>query len=285
MKLATFRHEGRTSWGVVTDGGIVDAGKALGERFPTLRDAIAADALKEVEALATSDAETVPLDAVTFLPVIPNPDKILCAGVNYEEHRVETNREKTAQPTIFLRLAASQIGHGQPLLLPPESDQFDYEGEIAVVIGKAGRRIKQADAWAHVAGYAPYNDGSIRDWQRHTTQWTGGKNFAATGAFGPWMVTRGEIADGEELTLETRLNGKVMQKATTSMLIFDIPRLIEYVSIFTPLVPGDVIVTGTPGGVGVRRDPPVFMKDGDKVEIEIGKVGTLVNTVEREAGA
>jgi 2-keto-4-pentenoate hydratase/2-oxohepta-3-ene-1,7-dioic acid hydratase in catechol pathway len=183
---------------------------------------------------------------------------------------------------VFLRVAASQTGHLQPIVLPPESSQLDYEAEIAIVIGKGGRRITEADAWNHIAGYSAYNDGSVRDWQRHTAQFTPGKNFDRTGAFGPWLVTRGEIEDGEELLVESRLNGKVMQHATTAMMIFPIPRLIAYCSTFTTLEPGDVIVTGTPGGVGARRTPPVWMKAGDKIEIEVGKVGVLVNTIAAE---
>ena len=182
-------------------------------------------------------------------------------------------------PALFVRFAESQVGHNQPIILPPESVQLDYEGEIAVIIGKGGRRISEGESWEHIAGYACYNDGSIRDWQRHTVQWTAGKNFDQTGGFGPYMTTRGEIADGEELTLETRLNGQVMQHATTEMMIHRIPRLINYISTFTTLEPGDVIVTGTPGGVGARRTPPVWMKAGDKVEIEVTKCGTLVNTI------
>jgi 2-keto-4-pentenoate hydratase/2-oxohepta-3-ene-1,7-dioic acid hydratase in catechol pathway len=173
----------------------------------------------------------------------------------------------------------------QPLVLPAESGNFDYEGEIAVIIGRTGRRIAEQDAWEHIAGYAPYNDGSVRDWQSHTSQWTPGKNFVATAGFGPWMATRGEIADGQVLELTTRLNGEVMQHAKTDQLIFAIPRLIGYISTFTQLEPGDVIVTGTPGGVGFKRVPPVYMQDGDKVEIEVGGIGTLVNTVRAESSA
>jgi len=214
--------------------------------------------------------------------VITDPGKIICIGHNYEEHRMETQRDKTENPTVFLRVAASQTGHLQPIVLPPESSQLDYEAEIAIVIGKGGRRITEADAWTHIAGYSAYNDGSVRDWQRHTAQFTPGKNFDRTGAFGPWLVTRGEIEDGEELLVESRLNGKVMQHATTALMIFPIPRLIAYCSTFTTLEAGDVIVTGTPGGVGARRTPPVWMKAGDKVEIEVGKVGVLVNTIAAE---
>jgi 2-keto-4-pentenoate hydratase/2-oxohepta-3-ene-1,7-dioic acid hydratase in catechol pathway len=192
---------------------------------------------------------------------------------------METGRDKTENPALFIRVAESQVGHNQPIVMPPESTNLDYEGEIAVIIGKSGRRVLQEKSWQHVAGYACYNDGSIRDWQRHTLQWTAGKNFSRTGGFGPWMVTRSEIGDGEELTLETRLNGEVMQHATTGQMIHRIPRLINYISTFTTLEPGDVIVTGTPGGVGARRNPPVWMKPGDKVEIEVSKVGVLVNTI------
>jgi 2-keto-4-pentenoate hydratase/2-oxohepta-3-ene-1,7-dioic acid hydratase in catechol pathway len=211
--------------------------------------------------------------------VIPNPGKIVCVGLNYEEHRMETGRDKTENPALFIRVAESQVGHRQSILMPAESTHLDYEGEIAVVIGKSGRRIPQEKSWQHIAGYACYNDGSVRDWQRHTLQWTAGKNFSRTGGFGPWMVTRSEIADGEELTLETRLNGQVMQHATTEQMIHRIPRLINYISTFTTLEAGDVIVTGTPGGVGARRNPPVWMKPGDTVEVEVSKVGVLVNTI------
>lgn len=282
MKLGTFVHQDQVSWGIVTDRGLIDAGKVMGDRFPTLREALAGNALDEVATLVAGARDVLSLDDVSLLPVIPNPDKIICAGVNYEEHRIETKRERTERPTVFLRLAASQVGHGGAILLPPESIELDYEGEIAIIIGKRGRRISREAAWSHIAGYAPYNDASIRDWQRHTGQWASGKNFPSTGAFGPWMVTRDEIGDGEELTVETRLNGQVVQHASTGMMIFDIPSLIEYASTFTELEPGDVIVTGTPGGVGVKRNPPLFMKDGDRVEVEVGKVGTLVNVVRLE---
>ena len=278
MKFASYELDGRASWGAVVGDTVVPLATPA---LPTLKAAIAADALPQSEAgLALQTG--VPLSAVTWLPVIPEPGKIFCIGVNYEEHRVEMKRERVGHPTVFMRVADSQIGHGQPMLRPPESEQLDYEGEIAIVIGRGGRRITEADAWTHIAGYAPYNDGSVRAWQRHTTQWTPGKNFSGTGGFGPWMVTRGEIADGEVLTLETRLNGKVMQHATTDMLLFDIPSQIAYISTFTTLRPGDVIVTGTPGGVGARHEPPIWMKPGDRIEVEVSKVGTLANVVAQE---
>ena len=279
MKFLSYSFQNQASWGLATDTGVVSLYSA---QYPTLRSALAAGVLEKLGASAQGQPDTCKLSQIQYLPVITDPGKIICIGHNYEEHRVETERDKTENPTVFLRVADSQTGHLQPLLMPPESDHFDYEGEIAVVIGKGGRRIARDQAWEHVAGYSAYNDGSVRDWQRHTTQFTPGKNFVGTGAFGPLLVTRGEIADGEELNLTTRLNGQVMQHATTAMMIFPIPRLIEYVSTFTTLAPGDVIVSGTPGGVGARRKPPVWMKEGDLVEIEVSKIGVLSNRVERE---
>ena len=279
MKFLSYSFQNQASWGLATDTGVVSLYSA---QYPTLRSALAAGILEKLGASAQGQPDTCKLAQIQYLPVITDPGKIICIGHNYEEHRVETERDKTENPTVFLRVADSQTGHLQPLLMPPESDHFDYEGEIAVVIGKGGRRIARDQAWEHVAGYSAYNDGSVRDWQRHTTQFTPGKNFVGTGAFGPLLVTRGEIADGEELNLTTRLNGQVMQHATTAMMIFPIPRLIEYVSTFTILAPGDVIVSGTPGGVGARRKPPVWMKEGDLVEIEVSKIGVLSNRVEKE---
>jgi 2-keto-4-pentenoate hydratase/2-oxohepta-3-ene-1,7-dioic acid hydratase in catechol pathway len=279
MKFLSYSYQNQASWGLATDTGVVSLGTPS---CPTLRSALQAGVLEKMGSAAQGQADTYSWAQITFLPVITDPGKIICIGHNYEEHRIETERDKTDNPTVFLRVADSQTGHLQPLLMPTESDHFDYEGEIAVVIGQGGRRISQARAWDHVAGYSAYNDGSVRDWQRHTTQFTPGKNFVGTGAFGPFLVTRGEIADGEELTLTTRLNGQVMQQATTAMMIFTIPRLIEYVSTFTTLAPGDVIVSGTPGGVGARRQPPVWMKKGDLVEIEVSKIGVLRNRVEKE---
>ena len=278
MRLASFRTAQGASYGAVTNQGIVDLGRRLGNRYSDLRALLERSGLEEARKAAGSSADYKESE-VTWLPVIPNPGKIVCVGLNYEEHRQETGRDKTEQPALFLRLAESQVGHKQPILRPRESKNLDYEAEIALVIGRAGRRISQKDSWNHIAGYSCYNDGSVRDWQRHTIQWTAGKNFASTGGFGPWMVTADEIPAGALLTLSCRLNGERMQHATTEQMIFKIPKLIEYISSFTTLAPGDVIVTGTPGGVGARRNPPVWMKPGDKVEIEIDKVGVLVNTI------
>lgn len=276
MRFATILVDGAPAWGVVRDGAV-----ALVDRWPTLRDAIAADALAEASEAAGGRA--VPLTEVRWLPVIPDPAKILCIGLNYDDHRKETGRAVVANPTVFTRFADSQTGHDRAIVLPPESDQLDYEGEVAVVIGRGGRRIPAADALNHVAGYACYNDGSIRDWQAHSIQFVPGKNWPETGAFGPWMVTPDEFEPIGPQRLRTRLNGRVMQEAVLSDMIFPVPRLIEYVSTFTPLAPGDVIVSGTPGGVGAKRDPQVFMRDGDRVEVEVDGLGTLVNTVARRS--
>ena len=279
MKLISFRIDGKATYGAIAGGGVVDLGARLGAKYPDLKSLIAGPGLAEAQAALKDARADATLEAVTLLPVIPNPGKIFCIGHNYEEHRLETERDPTAHPSVFLRLPESQVGHGQPILCPRESAQLDYEGEIAIVIGKPGRRIAEGEAWAHVAGYSCYNDGSVRDWQRHTGQFTPGKNFVATGAFGPWLVPAGEIPAGERLTLTTRLNGNVMQEATTEMMIFPIPRLIAYCSTFLPLATGDVIVTGTPGGVGARRTPPVYMKPGDVVEVEVSRIGVLRNTI------
>lgn len=281
MKLISFSRQGANSFGAVVNEGVVDLGARLGlaELGAALRQS-GLDAIQELAARSPADFALTEIDA--FRPVVADPDKILCAGLNYDEHVQETRKQRTERPTIFLRVAASQTGHEQAIVLPPESERLDYEGEIAVVIGKGGRRIAEDKAYGHIAGFACYNDGSIRDWQLHTSQWGPGKNFQSTGAFGPALVTRDEIGENEVLTLETRLNGQVMQHATTDMLIFSIPTLIAYCSSFVTLAPGDVIVTGTPGGVGAKRNPPVFMKDGDVVEVEVSKLGVLRNPVRAE---
>ncbi len=279
MKLVSFLAGERASYGVVLGAGVLDLGVRFAGRYPDLKALLSADALSKAATLAQTEPADFPLAAVRLQPVIPNPAKIFCIGLNYEDHRLETRRDRTEQPTVFLRYAESQVGHGEPMLRPRESTMFDYEGEIAVIIGRAGRRIPEAQAWEHVAGYSCYNEGSVRDWQYHSSQFAPGKNFFRTGAFGPWMVSADEIPAQTVLTLETRLNGKVMQHADTSLMVFPIPRLIAYCSTFLPLEPGDVLVTGTPGGVGARRTPPVFLQEGDQVEVEVDKVGVLRNTV------
>ncbi|MFC7704477.1 fumarylacetoacetate hydrolase family protein [Plastorhodobacter daqingensis] len=280
MKLCSFSKDGRASYGLIVPSGIVDLGRRLPE--PTLRDFLASGDMGRAAALAGEAADHA-FDAVEHAPVIPNPDKIICVGLNYHAHVQETGRTETANPVLFARYAGSQIGHGAALVKPRESDEFDYEGELAVIIGKEGRRISEADALDHVAGYACYNDASVRDWQKHTHQFMPGKTFAGTGAFGPWMVTADEIPDPTRLRLQTRLNGEVVQDTGVDLLITSIPRLIAYCSTILPLLPGDVIVSGTPGGVGARRNPPLWMRDGDICEVEITGIGTLSNPVRAEA--
>jgi 2-keto-4-pentenoate hydratase/2-oxohepta-3-ene-1,7-dioic acid hydratase in catechol pathway len=277
MKLASFeRPDGSASWGVVKDGGIVD----LGAEAPSLRAALS-NGVAFADAAGRRADHAV--DAVSLLPPIPDPDKILCLGLNYASHIRETGREPPTKPVIFVRFANSQVGHGHAMIRPNASDNFDFEGEMALVVGKRCRHVKRKDAAAVVAGYSCYNDGSIRDWQRHSIQFTPGKNFPATGGFGPWLVTPDETGDIASATLITRLNGEEVQRATISDLVFDVPAIIEYCSTFTELVPGDVIVTGTTGGVGAARNPPLWMKPGDVVEVEIDRIGILRNTIEQES--
>ena len=251
----------------------------------TLRELLASGDLPPVAAAIDAAATTLPLASLTLAPVVPNPDKIICVGLNYRDHVAETGRTVTEKPALFARFAGSQVGHGQPLIRPAASEEFDYEGELAVVIGRGGRHIAAADALTHVAGYACYNEGSVRDWQRHTSQFLAGKTFAGTGAFGPCLVTADEIPDPSTLTLETRVNGQVVQHTTTDMLITPVPDLIAYISTILPLLPGDVIVSGTPGGVGSKRKPPLWLRPGDIVEVEISGIGILRNPVVAEAAA
>lgn len=286
MKLATFSRNGEVSYGAVVGDDIVDLGRIFGARYRDLRHLLEGDGIAAARQAVAEAKPDFKADEISWLPVIPNPDKIACVGLNYKSHINETGRTKAEdRPVIFTRFAASQVGHEQPMLCPVESSRFDYEGELVAVIGKAGRRIPEDQALSHVAGYSIYNDGSVRDFQLHTHQWTPGKNFAGTGAFGPWMVTSDEIPDPYALNLTTRLNGEVMQDSSINLMIFNIEAVIAYVSTFAELVPGDVIVTGTPGGVGNARKPPIYMHDGDMVEVEITGIGTLRNPIVKERAA
>jgi 2-keto-4-pentenoate hydratase/2-oxohepta-3-ene-1,7-dioic acid hydratase in catechol pathway len=279
MRLMSFEHDGLAGFGVVVGDGVVDASTRLAGRPRGLREALAAGALPELARLTTLQPDFA-LAEVEFAPVIPDAAaKLLCVGVNYLPHIKEMGRERPERPVLFVRFADSIVGHGQPLTKPRESEQFDFEGELAVVIGKRARRVSKERALDHVAGYACFNDGSVRDYQRHSQQFTPGKNFHRSGAFGPWLVTADEIPDPRQLTLTTRLNGAVMQHESVGELCFDVPALIEYCSTWTQLEPGDVIVTGTPGGVGAGRKPPLWMKPGDTVEVEISGIGALRNAV------
>ena len=270
MKLASYRLDGQDTYGAVVGDGVVTLGS---RNHPTLRDALAAGALGELRAAATGKTPDRKLADITWLPVIPNPAKILCVGINYKSHAEETGRDTMANPQMFLRLTNTLVGHDGEMIRPRVSTHFDFEGELTAIIGKGGRHIKESDALGHVAGYTCFVDGSVRDYQKHSV--TSGKNFVGTGPLGPWLATSDEIPDPTRLTLMTRLNGQEMQRSGTDMLIYSIPKIISYVSSFTPLEPGDMIATGTPAGVGHRRNPPVWMKAGDVLEVEITGIGTL----------
>ncbi|WP_372605115.1 fumarylacetoacetate hydrolase family protein [Actibacterium sp.] len=282
MRLVSYVTKDNTrSYGLVKGDTIRDAGAALGGKYADLRAVLAADALADLAAAAATGA-TYALGDVTLLSPLPNPDKIICVGLNYMSHINETGREKPKHPSIFTRYPSSVIGHDVPLIRPKASHDFDYEGELAVIIGKAGRHISEADALDHVAGYSCFNDGSIRDYQIHTTQFWPGKSFDDTGSMGPWIVTADELPNITEQTLMTRLNGQEVQKAGLDDLAIGIPQIIAYVSTVTKLLPGDVIATGTPGGVGKFRTPRLYMKPGDRCEVEITGIGTLVNGIADE---
>ena len=282
MKLVSFLAEGLASYGILEGTQILDIGKVLHQQFPDLKAMLGHGSLAVADE-ARANASKLNLAQVELLPPIPNPAKIFCIGHNYEEHRLETGRAKTTFPAVFLRFADTLVAHGQSPWIPRDSAEIDFEGEMAVVIGRGGRYISRQHALEHVAGYSCFNDISVRDWQRHTSQFAPGKNFPRTGGFGPWIVTSDEIPNPQELELTTRLNGEVVQHASTAQMIFPVDELIEYLSSFTPLSAGDVIVSGTPGGVGVKRTPQLFMKAGDLVEIEIASIGTLRNTMTPES--
>lgn len=276
MKLVSFKHAAAISYGVFEDGAIRDVGALLQGRFPTLRAALAAPA--EISQ-AVEKAPLVALDEVSLLPPIPDAGRIVCVGLNYRAHIAETGRGAPSYPILFPRYPDSLVGHGSNLVRPRVSSNFDFEGELAVVIGKPGRHVGVDRAMEHVAGYACFNDGSVRDYQRRASQFMPGKCFWRSGAFGPWLVTRDEAPEPAEMELQTRLNGEVMQQAGVNDLLFDIPTLVSCLSEIWPLQVGDVIATGTAGGVGEHREPPVWLKPGDTVEVEITGLGTLANTV------
>jgi 2-keto-4-pentenoate hydratase/2-oxohepta-3-ene-1,7-dioic acid hydratase in catechol pathway len=281
MKLATFEVRGATSYGMVQDDTILDAGEKLSSKYPDLRAVIAANALDELAAFASDSAQTLALNAVRLLKPIPNPGKIICVGVNYPERAAEykDNPDATKYPSIFVRFPSSLVAHEEPIVRPPESPQLDYEGEVAVVIGRPGRRIPEKDALKHIAGYTICNEGTIRDWLRHGKfNVTPGKNFEKTGAIGPWIVTADTIGS-KPMRIVTRVNAEVRQDDTTDRMIFPIPYLISYVSKFCTLEPGDILITGTPSGAGARFDPPRYLVPGDVVEVEVSGIGTLRNRI------
>ncbi|NKE44061.1 fumarylacetoacetate hydrolase family protein [Roseomonas frigidaquae] len=283
MKLLSFETAAGASYGAAVAGGVVDLGRRLGTRYPSLR-ALLAGGAPALEAARAEQGVDHALDAVAFLPVVPDAKKIIGIGLNYRSHVAEeSGRAPPPFPRVFGRWNDSVVGHGAALWRPKASEQFDYEGELALIIGKPGRHIAKDRAFDHIAGYACFTDGSLRDWQQHTT--TSGKNFYRSGACGPYLVTADEVGDATKLTLVSRLNGKEVQHASTGDLIYDIPTLLAYVSAITRLEPGDIIATGTPEGVGSRRTPPLWMRAGDVFEVEITGLGTLRNPVVEEQEA
>lgn len=279
MKFASFRIHGVPGYGLVTDDGLRPVPAPVAARYPDLRAALAAGALPLVADAARHGPQCLGLDEVAHEPVIPNPGKILCVGVNYLAHIREMGREPPAHPVLFVRFPDTLVGHEQPLVRPTASTHYDFEGELAFVIGRRARYVPVERALEHVAGYACLMDGSLRDFQRQTSQFTAGKNFPASGAFGPWLVTSEEIPDPAALRLETRLNGTVMQQAPVGDMRFGVAELLAYASTITQLEPGDVITTGTPSGVGFARQPPLWLQPGDVLEVKIDRIGVLRNRV------
>lgn len=284
-RIATVRLDGATRYGLVRDDGFVDLSGRYGAQWPTLRDAIAAGALRRLAEETQGLAPDYPLDTIAYDIPVPNAEKIICVGVNYPDRNAEykDGQEAPPNPSLFPRFARSFTGHDQPLVRPPESPQLDYEGEIVLIIGKAGRRIAERDALDHVAAVSLCNEGTIRDWVRHAKfNVTQGKNFDRSGSIGPWLLPFIDEAQIADIVLETRVNGEVRQHDRTSRMIFSFRKIINYISTFTTLEPGDVLVTGTPTGAGARLDPPVWLKPGDVVEIEAEGIGLLRNTVADE---
>lgn len=277
MKFASFIVDGALHYGPVVADIAYSVPPAIMANYPSLAAAIAVDNMAEVAEAAQRDGAAFALSAIQYAPVIPQPGKIICVGLNYRAHGDETGR--SAYPALFTRFADTQIGHGIALSMSAESNMLDFEGELAVVIGKPGRAIAEAAALDHIAGYSCYNDATMRDWQRHSTQYTAGKNFPGTGAFGPFLVTADEVGDPGNLAIATRVDGMTLQSASTADMLFSVREIIAYVSRFTPLSAGDVLVTGTPAGAGSGRKPPVFLQAGMVVEVEIERVGLLRNRV------
>jgi len=278
MKLASYVADGIASFGVVTANGVITMNTRLGAA--DLKSALGTGLIPLITALAAKAKPDHKLADVKFLPAIPNPELIACAGINYRSHASETGRDIPKQPSMFIRRANTLVGHDGEMVRPNVSTHFDFEGELAVVIGRGGRHIPAERALDHVAGYTCFVDGSVRDYQKFSV--TSGKNFPATGPLGPWITTADEIPDPTRLTLTTRLNGVEMQRSGTDLLIYSIPQIIAFCSDFTPLAPGDVIATGTPEGVGHRRTPPVWMKPGDVLEVEISGIGILRSRIADE---
>jgi 2-keto-4-pentenoate hydratase/2-oxohepta-3-ene-1,7-dioic acid hydratase in catechol pathway len=283
MKLVSYRRSGVSGFGVVKEDGVVDLSTRLAG-VSDLASLVADDAaLEEARRVAARSQADFALAVVELEPVIPRPAKIICVGINYVAHAAEAGRTVGKYPVIFHRYAETLVAHGAPLVRPTVSDNFDFEAELAVVIGKGGAHIAPEDAMGHVAGYTCFNDASVRDWQFHTHQYGMGKNFRGTGALGPWLVTADEIPDYRQLSIQGVLNGEVLQTGSLSELAFDIPALISYVSEALDWQPGDILATGTPSGIGFKRQPPVFLKPGDTFDVVVPGVGTLSNLVGNKA--
>ncbi len=284
MRFSSYQHNGKTSWGAVISGQSGDTIADLSHLAPSLKSAIEEGILNSID---ENQASKLSLSDVTLLPPITAPEKIFCIGVNYANRNAEykDGSEAPKNPSVFIRFPDSFTGHQQPLIRPPESDQLDYEGEIVIIIGKSGRRIKRENAYEHIAGLTIMNEGTLRDWVRHAKfNVTQGKNFTHSGSQGPWMVTADQFtaADYENMRVTTRVNGEVRQNDTTASMMFPLAFIIEYLSTFTELKPGDVIATGTPNGAGARFDPPIFLKPGDEVEVEVEGIGILHNGIADE---
>lgn len=273
MKFVSYEYTQGPSFGAVIGNDIVD----LSDAGPSLRAVLASGPLGNLQAVASKRKPTVALDHVVLLQVIPDAGRVLCVGRNYRDHVAEMGNVAPANPNIFMRTTQSLVGHRQSIVCPSASSQYDFEGELGVVIGRGGRRIAPDRALSHVAGYTCFFDGSVRDYQKHS--FTAGKNFDSSGACGPWLVPAAEVPDPQNLKLTTRLNGETVQQASTGEMMFSVAEIIAYISIFTHLEPGDVIATGTPSGVGAARTPPLWLKAGDKIEVEIERIGVLANTV------
>lgn len=278
MRLATVKAGGETRFGAVVDGGFIDLGPEFKGRCSDLAGLLAIGGVDEAREFSKSAKPGFALDAVTWLPPNPRSDaRMFALGVAYKDHQLETGRADAEFPSLFAKHPQSLVGHLQPMLRPRISDKFDFEGEIVIVIGKTGRHIPVANALEHVAGYSILVDGSVRDWQKHSV--TAGKNFDSSSAYGPWITTRDELPDWRKMTLTTRLNGQQMQHSAWGMLMWDVEFVVNYVSTFTRLQPGDAISTGTPAGVGHRREPQLFMKAGDMLDVEVSGIGSLRNTI------
>ena len=285
MRFASFSHQGRAGWGAISGDGVIDLAARHAAEWPTLREVIEAGALARIGDIAAGLSADFPVADILYEIPIPAPEKILCVGVNFPDRNAEYKDGQENPPfmSLFPRFPRSFTGHNQPLIRPPESPQLDYEGEVTIVIGKAGRRIAEADALTHIAALTLCNEGTIRDWVRHAKfNVTQGKNWDRSGAIGPWIVPYETEAQLADIELQTRVNGEVRQKDRTSRMMFGFRKIIAYISTFTTLVPGDVIVCGTPTGAGARFDPPIWLKPGDVVEVEAEGIGILRNTIRDE---